>query len=613
MAVLWRQQPWPNTMSRGLGCRAGSRGQRVCPPGRRIRPIVTPLEDRTVLTPTLITIAASASSLTYGQAEVFTATVTTDPPGGTTPTGGTVRFLDGSTTIGTAGLSNGTAILSTTALPVGSNAVSASYSGSGAFESSATGPGVPTITTAVQMESVRAPIRSIATDASDDVLIAVSDAFDEEVLINKGSQLTVFAGGGTNTSLDYTGPATGLSFYGGITGVAVYGGYAYIAADGAVYKVNIATDETTTVVPNGSDSSPNLNADGLAFDASGNLFIACANDNVIREVSATTGDLSIVAGNGTRGYSGDGGPATDAELYDPSAVAVDSAGDLFIADAGNSVIREVSAATGVITTIAGGGAVTSATYSGQATGAQIGSASVAQASGTLYIADATYNVVRAVNIATDQMTTIAGDGSSGYSGDGGPATAATLNLPTGLAMNPSGNILIADEGNSVIREVAITTPALTVNVAPASSGTGSSGQGQTQGQQRATIQNVSVRKIRMGKKTTEAIVVQFSAAMNLADSQNLASYSLVAMPKSKKPKSKPVALAKASYNSTTFAVTLTTRKALVLSSPLKLTVSAGGFLDAQGQPLDGGMTVVALLSKGGSTVTNAATFMRAQG
>jgi Bacterial Ig-like domain (group 3) len=598
-----RYQPWPNLMSFSAVRRTRTRDRRERACCRRIQPIVALLEDRTLLTSTPISLAVSAESLTYGQAEVLTATVTTDPPGGPTPTGGTVSFMDGSATIGTAGLSNGTAFLSTTALPVGANVMTADYGGNGAFGSSVTGSGAPTINTAVQMESVGAPLRSVATDTSGDILVTVSDPFTRKVLMDKAGQLTLLAGDGTNTSIDYTGPATGVSFAEGPDGVAEYGGYAYIAASGVIYKVNVATDQMTTVVPNGPNPTPYLGAVGLAVDAYGNLFIACNSDNVIREMSATTGDVSIVAGDGTRGYSGDGGPATDAELLDPSAVAVDSAGDIFIADSGNSVVREVSAATDDITTIAGGGTVSSPAYSGLATGAQVGGTGVAVASGTLFIADASYDVVRSVNVATDQMTTIAGNGTSGYSGDDGPAAAATLDLPIGLAMSPDGNILIADEGNSVIREVVLTPPPLTVNVAPASSGTGSPGQGQgaghgqSQGQEQATVENVSVQKFRAGKKTIEAIVVRFSKAMNSAETQNLASYSLVTMPKSKKQKSKPVALAKASYNSTAFTVTLTTRKTLVLSSPLKLTVRAGSMLDAQGQALDGGVNVVDVLTR----------------
>jgi len=139
-----------------------------------------------------------------------------------------------------------------------------------------------------------------------------------------------------------------------------------------------------------------------------------------------------------------------------------------------------------------------------------------------------------------------------------------------------------------------------VNVAPASSGTGQPGQ--------ATVENISVQKIGTGKKTTEAIVVQFSEALNSADAQNINTYSLVTVAKSKKQKSKPVAMAKASYNSTTFTVTLTTRKALVLSPPLQLTVKATSLLDALGRPLDGGVNFVVTLSKSGATVTSAVPF-----
>jgi Bacterial Ig-like domain (group 3) len=606
MISPWQDQPRRNTKSNDAKRRRRTRDRRAGRSRRRIRPIVALLEDRTLLTPTLITLAVSSDSLTYGQAEVFTATVTSDPPGGTTPTGGTVTFLDGSATIGNEALSHGTAMLSTTALPVGQNVMTADYSGSGAFASSVTGSGVPTITTAVSMESVHAPIRSVAADSSGDIFVAASDPFIQEVLTVKGGQISVFVGGGTSTALDYSGPATGLDMYEGPEDVAVYGGNAYIVAEGDVYKVDIATDQMTTVVPTGANPSYDLNASALAVDGYGNLFIACG-DDVIREVSAATGDASIVAGNGTAGYSGDGGPATDAELYDPSSVAVDSGGDIFIDDTGNSVIREVSAATGDITTVAGGGAINSPTYSGLATGAQVGAAGVAAASGTLYIADSSNNVVRAVNIATDQMTTVAGDGTAGYSGDGGAASAATLNLPNGVALSSSGNILIADEGNSVIREVSLQAVAQTVTVTPASSGGGSTGQAQ------ATVANVSVQKIRTGKKTTEAIVLQFSEAMNFAAAQNVTGYSLVTIPKSKKTKSKPVALAKASYNSTTFTVTLTTRKALVLSTPLKLTVKAASLMDDQDQPLDGGVNVVAILSKSGATVTSAVPLVRASG
>jgi len=129
----------------------------------------------------------------------------------------------------------------------------------------------------------------------------------------------------------------------------------------------------------------------------------------------------------------------------------------------------------------------------------------------------------------------------------------------------------------------------------------------------ATVERVTIDKIKTGKKkTTEVIELQFNQALNTGDAKNLRSYSLVTVPKSKK-KSTTVVLAKASYNSTTFTVTLTTRKALVLSPPLKLTVKAASLLDVLGRPVDGGANIVATLSKSGATVTSAVPLVRASG
>ena len=111
---------------------------------------------------------------------------------------------------------------------------------------------------------------------------------------------------------------------------------------------------------------------GVAVDNSGNLFIADTCNDVIREVNASTGAITTVAGNGTCGYSGDGGAATNAELDAPTGIAVDAAGDLFIADSGNDVIREVNYATGVITTVAGNGTYGYSGDGGAATGAELG-------------------------------------------------------------------------------------------------------------------------------------------------------------------------------------------------------------------------------------------------
>ena len=153
---------------------------------------------------------------------------------------------------------------------------------------------------------------------------------------------------------------------------------------------------------------------------------------MVREVVKATGDIITVAGNGTAGYSGDNGPATAAELNGPNGVAVDSAGDLFIADTANNVIREVVKATGDIITVAGNGTAGYSGDNGPATAAELDSPRgiAVDSAGDLFIADSGNNVIREVVKATGDIITVAGNGTAGYSGDGGPATAAELNGPS---------------------------------------------------------------------------------------------------------------------------------------------------------------------------------------
>ncbi len=190
----------------------------------------------------------------------------------------------------------------------------------------------------------------------------------------------------------------------------------------------------------------------VAVDAGGNLFVADASNNRVRRVD-TNGFISTVAGNGAWGYSGDGGPALRAELNNPSGVAVDASGNVFIADSLNDCVREVGA-DGVIHTLAGTGVQGYSGDGGAATNAQFfGPAGVAvDAAGNLYIADALNNRVRKVD-ARGVITTIAGTGAYGYSGDGGAATNALLNEPLGVAVDRSGSLFIADAHNSVVRKI----------------------------------------------------------------------------------------------------------------------------------------------------------------
>ena len=199
---------------------------------------------------------------------------------------------------------------------------------------------------------------------------------------------------------------------------------------------------------------------GVAVDSQGDLFIADTSNNVIREVRALTGVITTLAGNGTAGFGGDAGLAASAELDQPNGIAVDGQGDLFIADVSNNRIREVNHSTGIVTTVAGGGGLGDG---GQATNAQlIEPYDVAlDGRGDLFIADSGNNRIREVNLSTGVISTVAGDGTRGFTGDGGLAVSAELGFPAGVAVDSQGNLFIADTGNNVIREVNHTSGNIT--------------------------------------------------------------------------------------------------------------------------------------------------------
>ena len=193
---------------------------------------------------------------------------------------------------------------------------------------------------------------------------------------------------------------------------------------------------------------------GLAFDAAGNLYFADTDDNVILEVNLA-GVLTTVAGDGEQGFYGDGGAATSALLDSPGGVAVDSAGNLYIADTHNNRIREVSGS--VITTVAGTGVAGFAGDGGAAASAALDlpTAVAVDSKGNIYVADANNHRIR--EISGMNISTVAGDGEQTYSGDGGLATAAGLDSPRGVAVDAAFNVYIGDTQNQRVRMVTFST------------------------------------------------------------------------------------------------------------------------------------------------------------
>jgi Bacterial Ig-like domain (group 3)/NHL repeat/IPT/TIG domain len=256
------------------------------------------------------------------------------------------------------------------------------------------------------------------------------------------------------------------------TGVAVdSAGNIYIAdqTNNRVRKLTVSTGAITTVAGDGiqgynGDGIPAIYAElyapsGVALDSAGNIYIADEENERIRKVNASTGIISTVAGNGTAGYNNDGIPATSANLYFPTGVAVDSAGNIYIADWENDRIREVNASTGNISTVAGNGTRGFSGDGAAATSAELNfpSAVTVDSAGNIYVTDF-YNVrVRKVTVSTGYISTIAGNGTYGYNGDGILATSAELNNPNGIAVDTGGNLYIADETNERIRKVTAST------------------------------------------------------------------------------------------------------------------------------------------------------------
>jgi sugar lactone lactonase YvrE len=282
--------------------------------------------------------------------------------------------------------------------------------------------------------------------------------------------IVTIGGNGTAGYSGDGGAATSAELH-GANGVAVdASGNTYIADyyNNRIRKITAATGVISTVAGNGTAgfsgdggaaTSAEINGPGdVAVDSSGNIYISDLNNNRIRKVTVSTGIISTVAGNGTKGYTGDGGPATSAEIG-PNGLAVDSAGNLYLADNFANRVRKVTASTGVISTVAGNGTAGFAGDGGAATSAELNvpDSVVVDSAGNIYISDHNNERIRKVTASTGKISTIAGNGTAGYSGDGGAATSAELNGPGGLALNAAGDLYIGDFLNNRVRKVAAAT------------------------------------------------------------------------------------------------------------------------------------------------------------
>lgn len=286
----------------------------------------------------------------------------------------------------------------------------------------------------------------------------------------KGQSIFTVAGGGADD-----GKPARVKSLARPSGVAIDAtGSIYIADSYShrVFKVTSSTGLVTTIAGNGSasfagDGKPATLAglyvpERVLLDASGNLFISDRYNNRVRKVTAGTGIISTVAGDGGTGSSGDGGLAEFASLSGPKGVALDTHGNLFVAE-GNR-IRKVSAGTGRISTVAGSGKSDFSGDGGPATEAGLRSPEdvVVDGAGNIYIADTLNYRIRKVDAETGFISTIAGNGVRGFSGDGGPAQVASLESPRGVALDVGGNLLIStgtrirmvSSANSIISTVA---------------------------------------------------------------------------------------------------------------------------------------------------------------
>lgn len=303
---------------------------------------------------------------------------------------------------------------------------------------------------------------ALALDASGNIYI--TDTGNNRIRkVNTSGVISTVAGTGLSSPPNNNGPAlqAGLANPAGIARDALGNLYISELMSHSIRKINsagtitaVAGTGTAAFAGDGgpADSARLSSPHALVADAQGNLWIADTGNNRIRKIGASD-TIATVAGAGTSSFAGDGGPALGAQFNKPSGMALDKSGSLYIADAANHRIRKITQA-GTVSTVAGSGLQGFSGDGGSALAASLNQpSSIAfDSTGNLYVADAGNNRIRKID-TSGAITTVAGNGMAGYAGDGGPAVSARLNFPAGIAADKSGNIFIADTYNNRVRYV----------------------------------------------------------------------------------------------------------------------------------------------------------------
>jgi sugar lactone lactonase YvrE len=298
---------------------------------------------------------------------------------------------------------------------------------------------------------------SIATDGTNLYVADSGNNVIREIVIATG-QVTTLAGSGTPGFTNGPGTSAAFTFP---DGIATDGTNLYVAdsSNNAIREIVIATGQVTTLAgsgaagfTNGAGTSASFNSpNSIATDGT-NLYVADSGNNAIREIVIATGQVTTLAGSGAAGFTN--GAGTSASFNSPNGIATDGT-NLYVADSGNNVIREIVIATGQVTTLAGSGAA--GFTNGAGTSASFNSPNSIATDGTnLYVADSGNNAIREIVIATGQVTTLAGSGAAGFTN--GAGTSASFNSPNGIAITVSTagtNLYLADTVNSAIREIQL--------------------------------------------------------------------------------------------------------------------------------------------------------------